>query len=54
MALAYIPYQWVLAYAALRAFVRELRGISNWEKTQHTGAHRTGRDAAYAGPRGPS
>ncbi|MGE5618997.1 MAG: glycosyltransferase [Sphingomonadaceae bacterium] len=40
MALAYLPYQWLLAYAAFRAFVREVRGISNWEKTQHVGAHR--------------
>src|SRR5262245_42015757 len=40
MALGYLPYQWVLAYAALRATARELRGIKNWEKTQHVGAHR--------------
>lgn len=40
MLLSYIPYQWVLAYAALRAFLRELRGINNWEKTKHIGAHR--------------
>lgn len=40
MALSYIPYQWVLAYAALRAFIREIRGINNWEKTKHVGAHR--------------
>ena len=42
MAIAYLPYQWMLAYAAFRAFVREVRGVSNWEKTQHVGAHRTG------------
>ena len=41
MALAYLPYQWLLAYAAFRAFVRELRGMSNWEKTRHVGAHRS-------------
>lgn len=41
MALGYLPYQWVLAYAALRATVRELRGISNWEKTAHVGMHRS-------------
>ncbi len=40
MAMAYLPYQWLLAYAAFRAFLREIRGISNWEKTQHVGAHR--------------
>jgi len=40
MLLSYIPYQWVLAFAALRAFLREVRGINNWEKTKHVGAHR--------------
>jgi glycosyltransferase XagB len=40
MAFAWIPYQLVLAYAAFRAVSRQLRGISNWEKTQHIGAHR--------------
>jgi cellulose synthase/poly-beta-1,6-N-acetylglucosamine synthase-like glycosyltransferase len=38
--LAWFPYQFVLAYAAGRAVSRQLRGISNWEKTQHIGAHR--------------
>jgi cellulose synthase/poly-beta-1,6-N-acetylglucosamine synthase-like glycosyltransferase len=42
MALTYLPYQWVLSYAAVRATVRELRGINNWEKTAHVGAHRLG------------
>ena len=41
MALGYLPYQWVLSFAALRAFFRELRGINNWEKTKHVGAHRS-------------
>ncbi len=40
MAAVYLPYQWVLAYAAVRAMVRQLFGASNWEKTKHTGAHR--------------
>lgn len=40
MAVAWIPYQFVLAYAAARAVGRQMRGISNWEKTQHVGAHR--------------
>lgn len=40
MAAGYLPYQWVLAYAALRATARQLRGINNWEKTKHVGAHR--------------
>jgi len=40
MALGYLPYQWVLSYASLRATIRQLQGINNWEKTQHIGAHR--------------
>jgi glycosyltransferase XagB len=40
MAIGYMPYQWILSYAALRATVRQLRGINNWEKTKHVGAHR--------------
>jgi cellulose synthase/poly-beta-1,6-N-acetylglucosamine synthase-like glycosyltransferase len=40
MTLTYLPYQWVLSYAAVRATIRELRGINNWEKTAHVGAHR--------------
>ena len=43
MAGAYLPYQWVLAYAALRAMVRQVRGVNNWEKTKHIGAHRVDR-----------
>lgn len=40
MTLSYLPYQWVLSYAAVRATLRHLRGINNWEKTKHVGAHR--------------
>ena len=40
MALCYLPYQWVLAYASLRATYRYLQRVNNWEKTQHVGAHR--------------
>jgi cellulose synthase/poly-beta-1,6-N-acetylglucosamine synthase-like glycosyltransferase len=43
MAAAYLPYQWVLAYAALRAMIRQLFGVKNWEKTKHVGAHRVDR-----------
>ncbi len=39
--LAYMPYQWLLGYAALRAVWRHLRGVNTWEKTMHIGAHRT-------------
>jgi glycosyltransferase XagB len=41
MTLCYLPYQWILSYASVRATVRELRGINNWEKTAHVGAHRS-------------
>lgn len=34
------PYQMILAAAACRAVVRELRGHRRWEKTAHNGAHR--------------
>ena len=40
MAVTWLPYQVVLAYAAARALRRQMRGISNWEKTAHVGAHR--------------
>jgi cellulose synthase/poly-beta-1,6-N-acetylglucosamine synthase-like glycosyltransferase len=40
LALAWFPYQLVLAYSALRAVTRQMRGINNWEKTAHVGAHR--------------
>ncbi len=36
-----VPYQLLLAYAAIRASARELRGQRNWEKTEHIGAHRS-------------
>src|SRR5215472_14512223 len=40
MALAWFPYQLLLAFAALRAVGRLAVGINNWEKTRHVGAHR--------------
>jgi cellulose synthase/poly-beta-1,6-N-acetylglucosamine synthase-like glycosyltransferase len=49
MALAYLPYQWVLSYASVRATLRELRGINNWEKTAHVGAHRAAERRAITG-----
>lgn len=36
-----LPYQWVLAAAAVRAVWRELRDERGWEKTEHTNAHRS-------------
>lgn len=38
--IAYMPYQWLLGYGAVRAAWRQLRGLNNWEKTTHIGAHR--------------
>jgi cellulose synthase/poly-beta-1,6-N-acetylglucosamine synthase-like glycosyltransferase len=37
---AFMPYQWILGYAALRAVWREVSGNNTWEKTVHTGALR--------------
>jgi cellulose synthase/poly-beta-1,6-N-acetylglucosamine synthase-like glycosyltransferase len=36
----FFPYMWVLGFASLRAIWRETRGLNNWEKTVHVGAHR--------------
>ena len=41
MALTWIPYQFVMAYASLRALRRQLAGRGDWEKTEHVGAHRS-------------
>lgn len=40
LAVAWLPYQLILSYAALRAVARQSRGITDWEKTKHIGAHR--------------
>ena len=42
MLFAYLPYQGLLGYAALRAVWRQLNRINTWEKTAHIGAHRKG------------
>jgi hypothetical protein len=39
LVLGTFPYQVLLAFAALRAVWREVRGDSSWEKTAHAGAH---------------
>ena len=39
--LSFLPYQVLLSIGALRAVYRYHRGTTNWEKTAHTGAHRT-------------
>jgi cellulose synthase/poly-beta-1,6-N-acetylglucosamine synthase-like glycosyltransferase len=52
MLVTYLPYQWMLSYAALRAVWRQLRGVNTWEKTTHLGAHRSGVPGAGYGVRG--
>jgi glycosyltransferase XagB len=47
MAFTWIPYQMVLAYAALRALRRQVTGRREWEKTDHVGAHRTMEGATH-------
>jgi cellulose synthase/poly-beta-1,6-N-acetylglucosamine synthase-like glycosyltransferase len=42
LAIAWFPYQLLVSYAALRAVRRQMQGASDWEKTQHIGAHRVG------------
>jgi glycosyltransferase XagB len=55
LTVAYLPYQWLLGYAALRAAWRQLLRVNTWEKTQHIGAHRTtrshGQPSALPAPR---
>lgn len=46
VAIGYFPYQWLLAYAALRAVIRQLGRRNNWEKTMHVGIHRRMRSVA--------
>ena len=41
LVLGTVPYQVVLAVSAVRATVRHLRGDGSWEKTAHTGLHRS-------------
>jgi cellulose synthase/poly-beta-1,6-N-acetylglucosamine synthase-like glycosyltransferase len=40
MLVIYLPFQWMLGYAAVRAVGRQIIGLNTWEKTQHVGAHR--------------
>jgi cellulose synthase/poly-beta-1,6-N-acetylglucosamine synthase-like glycosyltransferase len=40
LVLGSVPYQLLLAGAAIRASVREIKGERGWEKTEHVGAHR--------------
>ena len=40
MPFTYLPYQWLIAFSALRATLRHIHGNGEWEKTEHRGAHR--------------
>jgi len=40
LVIAYVPYQGLLGFAALRAVWRQAQGHRGWEKTSHVGAHR--------------
>jgi len=40
MPFTYLGFQGLLGFSALRAIVRNARGESEWEKTEHRGAHR--------------
>jgi glycosyltransferase XagB len=51
LVLGMLPYHTLLAFAATRAVVRELRGNRSWEKTAHVGAHWTEPAAAVAAVR---
>lgn len=41
MVLGFVPYALLLALSSIRAVWRELTGQRGWEKTEHTGAHRS-------------
>jgi glycosyltransferase XagB len=43
------PYQVFLAAAAVRAVLREARGINAWEKTEHTNQHRPAAEGQRSG-----
>jgi len=39
LVLGLVPYQFILSAAAIKAVVRQVRGINTWYKTAHVGAH---------------
>jgi len=45
---AFLPYQWLLGYSALRAVWRQAAGDNTWEKTIHTGALRMAQTPDFA------
>ena len=42
LVITFLPYQIMLGLGAIRAVWREMKGLNNWEKTAHSGAHRKG------------
>jgi hypothetical protein len=46
MVATYFVYQWLIAFSAVRATVRQALRRGEWEKTEHHGAHRA---PSYAG-----
>jgi cellulose synthase/poly-beta-1,6-N-acetylglucosamine synthase-like glycosyltransferase len=40
MAVAFLPFQWLQGFSAVRAVYRQMSLQTNWEKTAHFGAHR--------------
>jgi cellulose synthase/poly-beta-1,6-N-acetylglucosamine synthase-like glycosyltransferase len=46
MIITYLPYQVILGVGAMRSVVRLAKGDSSWEKTGHSGQHRTRQVAA--------
>jgi cellulose synthase/poly-beta-1,6-N-acetylglucosamine synthase-like glycosyltransferase len=49
MFFVYLPYQWLLGYAALRAVFRQLSGDNSWDKTTHMGSHRSAAEQPVRG-----
>lgn len=45
-AIGYFPYQWLLAFSAVRAIIRQARNQTNWEKTAHLGVHKRAEEVA--------
>jgi glycosyltransferase XagB len=47
LVVSFLPFQFLLGFSALRALYREARNQTNWEKTEHVGAHRERELATY-------
>ena len=51
LAVSTLPYQLILSYSGMRAVWREIRKRTDWEKTDHAGAHRSHRLLQAGSPR---